>query len=137
MRKKRKKIERLTRLDGNEIVWFGTCYIPWDLKVLKRDRTYFVCRVEGDVLLVKESLKSKNRFFHVSDGHAVIRLSNGFIYLAKLEANETVFFTKSLSTLLDGAIAIEVWTGKEWELIPVPKDKKEKREEEEKEEVIS
>jgi len=39
--------------------------------------------------------------------------------------------------LLDGAIAIEVWTGKEWELIPVPKDKKEKREEEEKEEVIS
>jgi len=91
MRKKRKKIERLTRLDGNEIVWFGTCYIPWDLKVLKRDRTYFVCRVEGDVLLVKESLKSKNRFFHVSDGHAVIRLSNGFIYLAKLEANETCF----------------------------------------------
>ncbi len=130
MRKKRKKIERLDRLDGNKIFWFGTCYIPWDLRILKRDRTYFVCRAEGDVLLVKEKLKSKNRFFHVSDGYAVICLSNGGVYLAKLEANETVFFTKSLSALLDGAIAIEVWTGKEWKRIPVPEEEKEKKEEE-------
>jgi len=131
---RKKKVERFESIDGNRIVWYwDSC--PWrELKILKRNKTYLVESVGDGIYLVKEIYKKE---VYLKEREVLICLNSGTVYLEKLGRNESVFFTKSLSTLLDGAIAIEVWTGKEWELIPVPKDKKEKREEEEKEEVIS
>lgn len=131
---RKKKVERFESIDGNRIVWYwDSC--PWrELKILKRNKTYLVESVGDGIYLVKEIYKKE---VYLKEREVLICLNSGTVYLEKLGRNESVFFTKSLSTLLDGAIAIEVWTGKEWKLIPVPKDKKEKREEEEKEEVIS
>jgi len=131
---RKKKVERFESIDGNRIVWYwDSC--PWrELKILKRNKTYLVESVGDGIYLVKEIYKKE---VYLKEREVLICLNSVTVYLEKLGRNESVFFTKSLSTLLDGAIAIEVWTGKEWELIPVPKDKKEKREEEEKEEVIS
>jgi hypothetical protein len=134
MRKKRNKIERFEEIDGNRIVWYwGSC--PWrDLKILKRNKTYLVKRVGGGIYLVKEVFKKD---IYLNEREVLICLDTGTVYLEKLGCNENVFFTRGLDALLDGAIAVEVWTGKEWKLIPVPKDKKEKQLEEEEEEVIS
>jgi hypothetical protein len=131
---RKKKVEKFEEIAGNRIVWYwDSC--PWrDLKILKRNKTYLVKRVGGGIYLVKEVYKKD---VYLNEREVLICLNTGTVYLEKLGRNESVFFTKSLDALLDGAIAIEVWTGKEWKLIPVPKDKKEKREEEEKEEVIS
>jgi len=131
---RKKKVERFESIDGNRIVWYwDSC--PWrELKILKRNKTYLVESVGDGIYLVKEIYKKE---VYLKEREVLICLNSGTVYLEKLGRNESVFFTKSLAALLDSAIAIEVWTGKEWELIPVPKDKKEKREEEEKEEVIS
>jgi len=131
---RKKKVERFESIDGNRIVWYwDSC--PWrELKILKRNKTYLVESVGDGIYLVKEIYKKE---VYLKEREVLICLNSGTVYLEKLGRNESVFFTKSLAALLDSAIAIEVWTGKEWKLIPVPKDKKEKREEEEKEEVIS
>jgi hypothetical protein len=134
MKGKRKKIEKFEEVAGNRIVWYwGSC--PWrDLKILKRNKTYLVESVGDGIYLVKEVYKKD---IYLNEREVLICLNNGRIYLEKLGRNESVFFTRSLAALLDGAIAVEVWTGKKWKLIPVPKDKKEKLEEEEEEKAIS
>jgi len=129
MEKKRKKVERFENIAGNRIVWYwGPC--PWrKLKILRRNKTYLVKSVGEGIYLVKEVYKKD---VYLNEREVLICLNNGTVYLEKLGRNESVFFTKSLDELIDGAIAVEVWTGKEWKLIPVPKERKEKKEEEEK-----
>jgi hypothetical protein len=125
--KGKKKVERFEDIDGNRIVWYwGPC--PWrELKILKRNKTYLVESVGEGVYLVKEVYKKD---IYLNEREVLICLSNGTVYLEKLGRNENVFFTRSLSELLDGAIAVEMWTGKEWERITFTKKKKEEKEEE-------
>ncbi|MFZ8784151.1 hypothetical protein [Thermocrinis sp.] len=67
---------------------------------------------------------------YLNEREVLICLHNGRIYLEKLGRNENVFFTRSLSELLDGAIAVEMWTRREWERITFTRKKKEEKEEE-------
>jgi hypothetical protein len=129
MRKKRKKIERFEEIGGNRIVWYwGSC--PWrDLKILKRNKTYLVESVGDGIYLVKEVYKKD---VYLNEREILICLNNGRIYLEKLGRNETVFFTRSLDALLDGAMAIEMWIEGKWERASFTKKKKENKEEEEK-----
>ncbi len=129
MKKKGNKIERFESIDGNKIVWYwGSC--PWrELKVLKRNKTYLVNTVGERIYLVKEINKKE---IYLKEREVLICLDGGTVYLEKLGRNESVFFTKSLSALLDGAIAVEMWTEKGWERLPFSKNKKEKHQEEEK-----
>jgi len=128
MKGKRNKIERFEEIAGNRIVWYrGSC--PWrDLKILKRNKTYLVESVGDGIYLVKEVYKKD---IYLNEREVLICLNNGTVYLEKLGRNESVFFTKSLAALLDGAIAVEMWTGKEWERITFTKKKQENKEEEE------
>ncbi len=127
--KKRNKIERFESIDGNKIVWYwGSC--PWrDLKILKRNKTYLVNIVGEGIYLVKEINKKE---IYLKEREVLICLDSGTVYLEKLGRNESVFFTRSLAALLDGAIAVEMWTEKGWERMPFTKKKKEKQQEEEK-----
>jgi len=124
MRKKRKKIERFEDIAGNRIVWYwDSC--PWrDLKILKRNKTYLVQSVADGILLVKEVFKKD---IYLNEREVLICLNTGTVYLEKLGRNESVFFTKSLAELLDGAIAVEMWTGKEWKRITFRKRRKKRR----------
>jgi hypothetical protein len=132
MRKKRKKVEMFEELAGNRIVWYWDS-VPWrDLKILKRNKTYLVERVGGGIYLVKEVFKKD---VYLNEREVLICLDSGRIYLEKLGRNESVFFTRSLDALLDGAIAIEMLIDGEWKRASLTKKKKEKQEE--KEEVIS
>jgi hypothetical protein len=125
----KKKVEKFEEIAGNRIVWYwGPC--PWrDLKILKRNKTYLVRSVGDGIYLVKEVYKKE---VYLNEREVLICLNSGTVYLEKLGRNESVFFTKSLAALLDGAIAVEMWTGKEWERITFTKKKKEEKEEEEK-----
>jgi hypothetical protein len=126
MKGKRKKVERLESIDGNRIVWYwGSC--PWrDLRILKRNKTYLVESVGDGIYLVKEVNKKD---IYLGEREVLICLNSGRIYLEKLGRNESVFFTRSLATLLDGAIAVEMWTGDKWERASFTKKKEEKKEE--------
>jgi len=126
----RRKVKMLDSIDGNRIVWyFGGC--PWrDLKILRRKSIYFVEPVGDGIYLVKERRNNENERFRRESYEVLICLKDGRVYLEKLEPNETVFFTKDLVSLLDGADAIEMWIDGEWKRSPVPKKKKEKKEEE-------
>jgi len=127
MKGKRKKAERFESIDGNRIVWYwGSC--PWrDLKILKRNKTYLVQSVGDGIYLVKEVSKKE---IYLNEQEVLICLNSGTVYLEKLGRNESVFFTRSLDALLDGAIAIEMWIGGEWKRASLKKKKEEKGEEE-------
>ncbi len=124
----KKKVKMFESIGGNRIVWYwGPC--PWrELKILKRNSTYLVNSVGEGIYLVKE-ISKKYTFLH-GGREVLICLDRGSIYLEKLEPNERVFFTESLAALLDGAIAVEMWTEKGWERLPFTKKKKEKQQEE-------
>ena len=129
MNGKRKKIERFEEIAGNRLVWYwDSC--PWrDLKILKRNKTYLVKSVGDGIYLVKEVFKKE---IYLNEREVLICLNTGTVYLEKLGRNESVFFTRSLDALLDGAIAIEMWIGEKWERASFTKKKKENKEEEEK-----
>jgi len=129
---RRKKIERFEDIAGNRIVWYWDSCSWRDLKILKRNKTYLVKSVGDGIYLVKEVYKKD---IYLNEREVLICLNIGTVYLEKLGRNESVFFTRSLAELLDGAIAVEMWTGEEWERITFTKKKKEEKEE--KEEVIS
>ena len=126
---RRKKIEKFGSIGGNRIVrYWDSC--PWrDLKILTRNKTYLVESVGDGIYLVKEVYKKE---VYLNEREVLICLNSGMVYLEKLGRNESVFFTRSLDALLDSAIAIEMWTGKEWERITFTKKKKEEKQEEEK-----
>jgi len=126
---RKKKVERFEEIAGNRIVrYWDSC--PWrDLKILTRNKTYLVESVGDGIYLVKEVYKKE---VYLNEREVLICLNSGMVYLEKLGRNESVFFTRSLDALLDSAIAIEMWTGKEWERITFTKKKKEEKQEEEK-----
>jgi hypothetical protein len=127
---RKKKIEMLESIDGHRIVypWDG---FPWmHLKIVRRKSEYFVRTIEEGIYLVKERRRDESKKFMYRSYEVAICLSDGRVYLEKLEPHERVFFTRSLDDLLDGALAVGVWIKGEWKLGPVPKKKKEEKEEE-------
>jgi hypothetical protein len=132
MRKKRKKVEMFEELAGNRIVWYWDS-VPWrELRIVRRNKTYLVRSVGDGIYLVKE-INKEEKFLR--EREVLICLNDGRVYLEKLGRNESVFFTRGLDALLDGAIAIEMLIDGEWKRASLTKKKKEKQEE--KEEVIS
>jgi hypothetical protein len=128
---RKKKIEMFESIDGHRIVYPWDGFVWRDLMIVRRKSVYFVERVEGDIYLVKERLKDESKKFMYRSYEVAICLSNGSVYLEKLEPNERVFFTRGLKDLLDGAVAIGLWIDGEWKLAPFPKKKKEEKEKEE------